>query len=1091
MGAKTLTTSAVDMSHLAIVDDVLPDTQNFSVLKDTALQQIKQLAGDTWTNFNDSDPGVTILDQLCYALTELGYCNEFPIADVLTQADGKIHYKNQFFEAQEILSTSPVTLDDYRKLILDQVPEVRAIYLYPEQFSRSDCSLTPMTGAQCAPNAYRTGRYFSYLLLKPGVNNDDSAAINAICTRVGALLNGTRNLGEVFLSPRKLTPHPLSLKAKVYLTQAASAPAVYQQIQLALDQYAAPLAVQSGYTQLQEQGLTANEIFNGPQLQHGWINGLAPKCERVNLFDLSMLIAAIDGVAAVEDIGLILAPERSIREACCRIAEGASIITEGAGEFSYTVRDRIGIQPDQAGIAQSIFNIAMPISKAAGRIYDAARDIGDDIGLLPEKYPALTQAIQTIHAHAARLTADTKALAHIGTAAIDSARLADCFSKIAKGAKLIANAAPVLSTSESQMLISTEHIAEIKLSADFIFLRDGNKLLVDRTANNAQSIASFKATHGTASVDASVDLHPALPVGKYREIEQYYSIQNTFPDNYHVGAHTLPANASPYQVAQIRQFKAYLTVYDQLLANQFSQLAHVGELFSFTSAKGQALPAPHPGQGTRHKLRDPLPQQKFVNTYFCQPLYEIPQIKPILRGHDAFHYQFDPNTSEQLVERRAWDEFKKYPFNEYICGMHHRMESEQDATQRRDRMLSHLMARHGDDASQYDAMLTTCQWYGSELKTRIIVKSMWLQNYQMLSYRRTRAHDSMSARALGMPGRFCISQQNFNDFSQKQGNRLGQDVVYGLIENGFPSIEALRDFITSQWLRAGASQSQCAQWQASLAVSDRNFALPSLRTATTTSQSRQAPWWQQNLLASRDGELDQSKIFAEAQLQASDFASFSTFELKLGILLGLPQYYQQLAAKLLALLEDLGFCNWIECWSTSDATEYHLPGSDISIVRNEGKDQLFDGQQCLMDIHWDTPATHEDYQEHIDQLIWLARERKGFFLVEPVLWLAGMAKERWQEHGLQQQFLSALLVFPSYITLLQQASFMQFLHTLLALHWPAHVEARILDLSFKRLKAAIPAFIHWQNSLHQATPAAVWPSILVKLLITEEGQHAS
>ncbi|MCF5630842.1 hypothetical protein GIV53_16310, partial [Pseudomonas syringae] len=51
----------------SIIDQPLPDALNFRSLKNLGIQQLKQLVGNTWSNYNDSDPGVTILDQVCYA----------------------------------------------------------------------------------------------------------------------------------------------------------------------------------------------------------------------------------------------------------------------------------------------------------------------------------------------------------------------------------------------------------------------------------------------------------------------------------------------------------------------------------------------------------------------------------------------------------------------------------------------------------------------------------------------------------------------------------------------------------------------------------------------------------------------------------------------------------------------------------------------------------------------------------------------------------------------------------------------------------------------------------------------------------------
>ena len=107
------------MSMSATLDDLihsnsisagpLPPEQNFTYLKQQAINILQDLAGHVWSNYNDSDPGVTILEQVIYALTELGYVNSFSIEDVLTRPNDHIQYEDQFFRPQVILTTAPVT----------------------------------------------------------------------------------------------------------------------------------------------------------------------------------------------------------------------------------------------------------------------------------------------------------------------------------------------------------------------------------------------------------------------------------------------------------------------------------------------------------------------------------------------------------------------------------------------------------------------------------------------------------------------------------------------------------------------------------------------------------------------------------------------------------------------------------------------------------------------------------------------------------------------------------------------------------------------------------------------------------------------
>jgi hypothetical protein len=90
---------------------------NFSVLRELGLSYIQQLSGDVWTDYNSHDPGVTILEQLCYSLTDIAFRTSLPIEDLLVteNEDHLDHEKNAFFSPASIFSTHPVTLADTKK----------------------------------------------------------------------------------------------------------------------------------------------------------------------------------------------------------------------------------------------------------------------------------------------------------------------------------------------------------------------------------------------------------------------------------------------------------------------------------------------------------------------------------------------------------------------------------------------------------------------------------------------------------------------------------------------------------------------------------------------------------------------------------------------------------------------------------------------------------------------------------------------------------------------------------------------------------------------------------------------------------------
>ena len=93
-------------------------SQNFEYLRAAGQEYIEKLSSTLWTDYNTHDPGITMLEILCYAITELGYRADFPIEDVLADTDGQI--KNEtFFTAKNILTNAPLTILDYRKLLID------------------------------------------------------------------------------------------------------------------------------------------------------------------------------------------------------------------------------------------------------------------------------------------------------------------------------------------------------------------------------------------------------------------------------------------------------------------------------------------------------------------------------------------------------------------------------------------------------------------------------------------------------------------------------------------------------------------------------------------------------------------------------------------------------------------------------------------------------------------------------------------------------------------------------------------------------------------------------------------------------------
>jgi len=107
------------------------DDLDFSFLRKKGQEYIEQLAGNVWTDYNSHDPGITMLEMLCYAITDLGTRLQMPVENILSpENDSSAKIEDQFFKASQILPSKPVTVNDYRKLFID-IDGVKNCWLKP------------------------------------------------------------------------------------------------------------------------------------------------------------------------------------------------------------------------------------------------------------------------------------------------------------------------------------------------------------------------------------------------------------------------------------------------------------------------------------------------------------------------------------------------------------------------------------------------------------------------------------------------------------------------------------------------------------------------------------------------------------------------------------------------------------------------------------------------------------------------------------------------------------------------------------------------------------------------------------------------
>src|SRR5689334_20867254 len=109
-----------------------PEEGSFDALRDEGIRALAEHSGERWTDYNLHDPGITILEQLAYALTDLIYRAGFDVADHLTGPDGTIDFERQSLHLpMDILPSRPTTAADVRRRLLQRIDGLEDAWILP------------------------------------------------------------------------------------------------------------------------------------------------------------------------------------------------------------------------------------------------------------------------------------------------------------------------------------------------------------------------------------------------------------------------------------------------------------------------------------------------------------------------------------------------------------------------------------------------------------------------------------------------------------------------------------------------------------------------------------------------------------------------------------------------------------------------------------------------------------------------------------------------------------------------------------------------------------------------------------------------
>lgn len=284
------------MSKQLTIAPIQPDQEtDYQRLYKEGLKLLQKYSGDIWTDYNEHDPGVTILGILCYVLTESFDRAGIDIETLLAKKDGSSYAgENAFYTAASILHNAPLTLNDYRKFIIDRVESINNAWINPYYYSSA--KLQDPIGIR--------GLYEVLVDLEDDENiNEEDVKQEIIQT-----LNSNRLFTELFSNARLtiLQKIDLILSLNIYLDEKADVEDVLAEVFFSIENFIRPGIRHYSYQNMLDLGFSTDDIFEGPQLKNGFINeeDLTDKVDILYFDDFARLINKITGVKSINNLDL-------------------------------------------------------------------------------------------------------------------------------------------------------------------------------------------------------------------------------------------------------------------------------------------------------------------------------------------------------------------------------------------------------------------------------------------------------------------------------------------------------------------------------------------------------------------------------------------------------------------------------------------------------------------------------------------------------------------------------------------------------------------------------------------------------------------
>lgn len=256
-------------------------SQRFDELLREGISYIQNLSGEKWTDYNYHDPGITILEQLCFAITDLGYKSNFPIEDLLMLGvdDFDFEEKNLFIAPNKIFSSSPGTFNDFRRLIIDSVEEINNVWIETVKDNKINIK----------------GLFDVKLQLKDNLSDEIH---NDVINKTKLILSANRTLCSDLNDILILNKDTISIGADIVIDSFYVGEEILAKIFIEIEKRLNDKVKFVGFEFFEDKQISIDNIFQGVETTNGIIldDNLKDKTNQVYVSEIIEIIRNIEGV---------------------------------------------------------------------------------------------------------------------------------------------------------------------------------------------------------------------------------------------------------------------------------------------------------------------------------------------------------------------------------------------------------------------------------------------------------------------------------------------------------------------------------------------------------------------------------------------------------------------------------------------------------------------------------------------------------------------------------------------------------------------------------------------------------------------------